>query len=64
MFYKFHQEQLAQPKFNTLIQEFVKNIADGYLKLDFILTQTPAKAELVEIDNNDSLAQLASQALM
>jgi len=64
VFYKFHQEQLTQPKFNALLQEFVKSIADGYLKLDFILTQTPAKAELVEVDNNDTLAQIASQALM
>ena len=64
VFYRFHQEQLTQPKFNALIQEFVKSIADGYLKLDFILTQTPAKAELVEVDNNESLAQVASQALM
>lgn len=64
VFYKFHQEQLTQPKFNALIQEFVKNIADGYLKLDFILTQTPAKAELIEVDNSESLEQIASQALM
>lgn len=64
VFYKFHQEQLTQPKFNALVQEFVKTVADGYLKLDFILTQTPAKAELVEVDSNDSLASVASQALM
>jgi DNA polymerase III subunit gamma/tau len=64
VFYKFHQEQLTQPKFNALIQEFVKNIADGYLKLDFILTQAPAKAELVEVNNTESLSQVASQALM
>lgn len=64
VFYKFHQEQLMQPKFNALIQEFIKNIADGYLKINFILTKTPEKAELVEVDNNESLAQVVSQALM
>ena len=64
VFYKFHQEQLTQPKFNALIQEFVKNVADGYLRLNFVLSQTPVKAELVEVNNNESLAQVASQALM
>lgn len=64
VFYKFHQEQLSEPKFNSLIQEFVKSVADGYLRLEFILTKTPEKAELVEVDNNENLAQVASQALM
>ncbi len=63
VFYKFHQEQLSQPKFNALIQEFVKTIADGYLKLNFILNKAPASAELVEV-KSESLSQIASQALM
>lgn len=65
VFYKFHQEQLQQPKFYALIQEVFSSIAGGSIELECILSQEPAAAELKEPQvAAPALAELAVSSLM
>ncbi len=65
VFYKFHQEQLQQPKFYALIQEVFSSIAGGTIELECILSQEPLAAELKEPQAAaPALAELAVSSLM
>lgn len=65
VFYKFHQEQLQQPKFYALIQEVFTRIAGGSIELDCVLSEEPAAAELKEpVSAVPALAELAVASLM
>jgi hypothetical protein len=65
VFYKFHQEQLQQPKFYALIQEVFSRIAGGSIELECLLSEEPSTAELKEpISAAPALAELAVASLM
>lgn len=65
VFYKFHQEQLQQPKFYALIQEVFSRIAGGSIELECLLSEEPSSAELKEpISAAPALAELAVASLM
>lgn len=64
VYYRFHQEQLSNTKAQTLLQECAHSLAGGYINFEFILTQAPAQAQLVEIQQKDVLLETASQALL
>lgn len=65
VFYKFHQEQLQQPKFYALIQEVFSRIAGGSIELECLLSEEPSAAELKEpISAAPALAELAVASLM
>lgn len=65
VFYKFHQEQLAQPKFVKLIDTLFSSVAGGHIKLECVLAQEPAHAELQDVSlPAENLAELAVSSLM
>lgn len=72
VYYKFHQEQISDPKFLALIQDDVYQLAGGNLKLTVVLTKPSSNVELVQAPTNHpqdkpgatDLAQIASEALM
>ncbi len=65
VFYKFHQEQLQQPKFYALIQEVFSKIAGGTIELECLLSEEPQSAELKEPTHAaPALAELAVASLM
>ena len=64
VFYKFHKEQLEQPKFKALIGECAAPIAGGTVKIEYELSQAPQKAELQESDKAEDLATLAEEVLV
>jgi DNA polymerase III subunit gamma/tau len=64
VFYKFHKEQLELPKFRTLILDCAAPIAGGRVRIDYQLSETPPKAELVESDKTNDLAALAEEVLV
>lgn len=59
VFYKFHQEQLQQPKFLMMMQECVQPMAGGHVTFEFILQQPVAE----QSDTKD-LASLAEELLV
>lgn len=65
VFYKFHQEQLQQQKYMTLIQDCAKDVVGKSLPFQISLQQTPPAATLLEVkDKAEDLSQLAEEALM
>ncbi len=64
VFYKFHKEQLEQPKFKNLISECAAPIAGGRVKIEYELSQVPKKAELQESGKIKDLAALAEEVLV
>lgn len=65
VFYKFHQEQLQQQKYMSILQECTKDLVGSILPLHVSLHETPQEATLVEVNNPPpQLAQLAEEALM
>jgi DNA polymerase-3 subunit gamma/tau len=64
VYYKFHQEQLSQKKSMTAIQDCMLDLFNGYIELEFIVLQPPAKAELVDPKKEDPLVDSAIEALM
>jgi DNA polymerase-3 subunit gamma/tau len=45
VFYKFHQEQLQQPKFRQMIDECVVPMTGGKVALEFVLADPPTQTE-------------------
>lgn len=65
VYYKFHQEQLQQQKYMTLLSDCVRDLVGSALPLQVALRATPSTAQLVEIPNApQQLSQLAEEALM
>lgn len=63
VFYRFHQEQLLQPKFTQQLNSLISTIYGGPVQINCILTQQPTGAELAEPDTA-SLEKLATDTLM
>ncbi len=64
VYYKFHQEQLTQSKFLRIIEDCGEALVGQRVPFEFILTRTPAQAELVEDQHSQQLAGLAEEVLM
>jgi DNA polymerase-3 subunit gamma/tau len=64
VFYKFHQEQLSQPKCMQLTDECVVAISGGRINIEFILSEPPAQAEVLDAQIDEKLEKLATDALM
>jgi DNA polymerase III subunit gamma/tau len=64
VYYSFHKEQLSQQKSITIIQDCLKEMCGGNIELEFVLLQTPQKADLVEPQQSDTLVNLTMQALL
>lgn len=64
VFYKFHKEQLENPKFKALIGECAALIAGGSVKINYELSEVPQEAELKESKKTDDLATLAEEVLI
>ncbi len=64
VYYRFHQEQLAQPRFQATLNELIANAYGGPLKISCVLDEQPAHAELTEPTLPDQLEKLAVEALM
>lgn len=58
VFYKFHQEQLEQPKFRQMIEECVVPMSGGRVTLEYILADPPTQSE------NTSLTSMAEELLV
>lgn len=65
VFYKFHQEQLQQQKYMTLIQDCARDVVGTALPLVISLQRPPQGAALVEVEEvAENLAELAEEALL
>lgn len=64
VFYKFHKEQLEQPKFQEMILACAAPIAQGEVELKYVLTTPPQTAELAETKSDQNLAALAEEVLV
>jgi DNA polymerase III gamma/tau subunit len=65
VFYKFHQEQLQQQKYMSLIQDCAKDVVGASLPMRVALRHTPQRATLVEIEKTPgNLSQLAEEVLL
>ena len=65
VYYRFHQEQLEQPKFKTIIEKCGSCIVGDKIKFQFVLTKPQTTPELVDIPaNTQELEALAEEALM
>ncbi len=61
VFYKFHKEQLQQPKFQKMIDDCMGPVAGGKVRIEFILAETPAA---VDEKNTPGLTALAEELLV
>ena len=65
VFYRFHQEQLQQPKFRTIIEECGQTIVGDKILFKFVLMSPPSEAEVVDLPaQTQSLEALAEEVLM
>jgi DNA polymerase-3 subunit gamma/tau len=64
VFYKFHQEQLSQPKFLQLTDACVREISGGRIEIEYVLSQPPEQAEVMDAQIDEKLEKLATDALM
>ena len=64
VYYRFHQEQLLQPKFLTALQDMCNLFIGGYIELECVLATEPATAELRDVPPSDTLTELAVASLM
>lgn len=64
VYYKFHQEQLMQPKFKKLLDTLFIPVAGGTVQLFCVLAEQPASAELQETQVAQNLTELAAASLM
>lgn len=63
VYYKFHKEQLAQPKFQEMLNSSITN-SYGPIKINCVLADHPPDAELAEPALDNQLQKLAVDALM
>jgi DNA polymerase III subunit gamma/tau len=65
VFYRFHQEQLQQPKLRRIVEECGEKIVGDKISFKFVLTSPPSEAEVVEVPaETQDLEALAEEALM
>lgn len=64
VYYKFHQEQLQQPRFMQLLNSLISESYGGPVKINCVLAESPADAELHEPTINEKLEKLAVDVLM
>jgi DNA polymerase-3 subunit gamma/tau len=64
VYYKFHKEQLMQPKFRQMIDTLFTSVAGGHIALECVLAEEPHSAELKETPEAKNLAELAVSSLM
>jgi DNA polymerase-3 subunit gamma/tau len=65
VYYKFHQEQLQQQKYMSLLHDCAQDLLGSSLPLKVALRTVPQEATLVEVDTQAAqLTQLAEEALM
>jgi len=65
VYYRFHQEQLQQPKFKNLIEKCGSQLLGSKISFKFVLANPPEKAELVDVPSHSSKLQtLAEETLM
>jgi len=66
VYYRFHQDQLQQPKFVQMIEECIVAVLGGKIVLEFTLAQQSERGALLSsvtgnVNENDSLIQLAKE---
>lgn len=65
VYYRFHQEQLQQPKFKSIIENCGQKIVGKRVAFKFVLVNPPNDAELVEVPaETQQLEALAEETLM
>ncbi len=65
VYYRFHQEQLQQPKFKSIIESCGQKITGKRVAFKFVLVNPPKKAELLEVPaETEKLEALAEETLM
>ncbi len=65
VFYRFHQEQLEQPKLKQIIEECGQIIVGDKIAFKFTLCTPPVEAEVVDVPTStQDLETLAEEALM
>lgn len=65
VYYRFHQEQLEQPKLKQIIEECGQMIVGDKIAFKFTLSAPPVEAEVVDVPaSTQSLEILAEEALM
>lgn len=64
VYYKFHQEQLQQPKFTQQLNELISSTYGGSVHIDCVLNTQPHQAELAEPGATAQLEKLATEVLM
>ncbi|MDQ5951866.1 MAG: polymerase subunit gamma/tau, partial [Patescibacteria group bacterium] len=64
VYYKFHQEQLLQPKFTQQLNDLISSNYGGPVQIQCILNSQPSEAELTEPETTAQLEKLATDALM
>ncbi len=65
VYYRFHQEQLQQPKFKNLIEKCGSQLLGSKISFKFVLANPPQKAELVDVPaESTKLESLAEETLM
>lgn len=64
VFYTFHQEQLMQPKIAAILSDCIRMLTGGSVKIQFVLENPPAAAELVTTPSAQALSAVVSQVLM
>lgn len=65
VYYRFHQEQLEQPKLKQIVEECGQIIVGDKIAFKFTLTSPPTEAEVVEVPSQThKLEALAEEVLM
>ncbi|KUK79892.1 MAG: DNA polymerase III, subunits gamma and tau [Microgenomates bacterium 39_7] len=65
VYYRFHQEQLEQPKLRKIIEDCGQKIVGDKISFKFILTSPPTTAEVVDVPaETKNLETLAEEVLM
>ena len=65
VYYKFHQEQLQQQKYMSLIQDCARDVVGTALPVLVTLQRPPKDAPLIEVETvTENLAELAEEALL
>jgi len=65
VYYRFHQEQLEQPKLKQIVEECGQKIVGDKIAFKFTLTSPPTEAEVVEVPaQTHKLEALAEEVLM
>ncbi|PIR62072.1 MAG: DNA polymerase III, subunit gamma and tau [Candidatus Pacebacteria bacterium CG_4_10_14_0_8_um_filter_43_12] len=64
VFYKFHQEQLLQPRFTQILNALITEQYGGPVKINCILSDQPRDSELAQPKLSNQLEQLAADVLM